>query len=303
MKRPVGVTASAIVAILGSVLALLIAVGSVAALFLPRPPSEPANLGQFVVSGAFILAAAGVVGVWVAVGVLRLRPWARIAMLVLAGFLAMAAIVPLLMTMAVPLPPDISAGTAQDFRRMMAMTFGVPLAVAAWWLIQFNTKSTKAAFDSPVAEPASRRPISITVIAWLSIAGVASIAMAILRQSPAVLFGMIFHGWAAGVVYAVFGALMLYIGMGLLDLREEARILGIGWSAFSLVNTGVIVFVPAIRQRMLALQTELGGEGSRAPVLDLAMVLNVIFVFAAIVAAATIWFLIRHRDAFGQIET
>ena len=49
MSRPVGVTASAIVAILGSIFALLLAVLSVASLFIETPqPQHP----QFVIAGA-----------------------------------------------------------------------------------------------------------------------------------------------------------------------------------------------------------------------------------------------------------
>jgi hypothetical protein len=33
------------------------------------------------------------------------------------------------------------------------------------------------------------------------------------------------------------------------------------------------------------------------------MLMNVIFAWGVITLAATIWFLIRHRAAFGQMET
>lgn len=302
MNRPAGVTVSAIVAILGSILALVFALAAVASLFVATPQAQPPSNVPFLISGVFIIVAASIVGIWTAVGLFRLRPWARTSILIFSAFLAIGSAFTLLGMMAMPLPPDISGPTTQQVRRIMAITFGLPLVVAVWWLIQFNMQSTKAAFASPPAELASRRPISITLIAWASIIGGASSVMGILTQSPAFLFGVIFNGWQAGVIYAVFGALTLYIGKGLLDLREEARILGIWWSGFTLVHTGLVTLVPSLRHRMFALNQELAARDPHARVPDFGMLPTVVLGFGMILTAVTIWFLIRHRAAFGQTE-
>ena len=159
-----------------------------------------------------MFAALAGIGIWTSVGLFRLRSWARTSILVFAGFLAACSILSLLVTMAVPIPPEFTAGTEGTFRRMMAAMFGIPLAVAVWWLIQFNTQSTKAAFASPIADAASRRPMSITVIAWALIVGTASCLVLVLTRTPVFLFGAIFNGWIAGVIYALFGALSLTSG-------------------------------------------------------------------------------------------
>ena len=237
MSRPVGVTASAIVAILGSIFAVLLAVLSVASLFIETPqPQHP----QFVI-----------------------------------------------------------AGTAHTFHRTIAVMFGIPLAIGVWWLIQFNTQSTKAAFASPIAGPASPRPLSITIIAWASIVGGASCLFPILTRTPAFLFGAVFNGWTAGVIYAFFGAVSLYIGKGLLDLRERARVLAIGWFGFSFVHLSLIALVPSLRHRMLELQRGLEQNQPNPIPFDQGMMTNVILGFAAIVAASAIWFLVRDRGAFA----
>lgn len=302
MNRPPGVTASAIVAIIGSILALLFAGFGIASLFVETPQPQPPNAGPVIIAGALMTALFAVAGIGTGIGVFRLRPWARTSILVFAGFLAAGCIFALLATMAVPIPPDIGADTSQLFRRIAAIMFGVPTAVAVWWLIQFNTQSTKAAFASSVAEPASPRPMSITVIAWMTIVGGASTLVGIFARSPAFLFGAIFQGWTAGIIYAVFGALTLYIGKGLLELQEEARILGIGWFTFSLVHTGVIALVPSLRQRMFEMQQALAPQDSRVNIADLGMMPNVMLGMGMIVLVASIWFLIRHRAAFGQME-
>src|SRR5215208_8224403 len=197
MSRPVGVTASAIVAILGSILALFFAVLSVASLFIETGQPQPPNSAQFVIAGAATFAALAGVGIWTSVGLFRLRSWARTSILVCAGFLAVGSIFSLLVTMVVPMPPEISAGTEGTFRRVAAVMFGIPFAIAAWWLIQFNTRSTKAAFASGVAEAASPRPLSITIIAWTNIFGGVSALFPILTGVPAFLFGATFNGWMA----------------------------------------------------------------------------------------------------------
>src|ERR1700674_1708100 len=153
MSKPVGVTASAIVAIMGSILALLLAVFSTASLFIETAKPQPPNSAQFVIAGAVMFAALAGIGIWTSVGLFRLRSWARTSILVFAGFLAAGSLFSLLISMAVPIPPEITATTEQSFRRVMAIIFGVPLAIGVWWLIQFNTRSTKDAFASPIEGP------------------------------------------------------------------------------------------------------------------------------------------------------
>src|SRR5450759_2443677 len=303
MSRPVGVTASAIVAILGSIFALLVAAVLVASPHIAPPQSQPPNSAQVVIAGAAMFAALAGIGIWTSVGLFRLRPWARTAILVIAGFLAAGSIFSLVISMAVPMPPEITASTEHIVRRTMAAMFGIPAAIAVWWLIQFNTPSTKAAFASPIAGPASPRPLSITVIAWASIVGGAPCLFAILTRMPAFLFGVNFNGWIAGVIYAFFGALSLYIGKGLLDLRERARVLAIGWFGFGFVHLSLVTLVPSLRQRRLELERAVVQNQPNPIPFDQGMLMNVIFAFSAILAASAIWFLIRNRAAFVRAES
>jgi hypothetical protein len=302
MSRPVGVTASAIVAILGSILALVFAVLMVATPFIATAQPQPPNTAQIAIAAAAMFAAFAAIGIWTSVGLFRLRSWARTSILVIAGFVAAFSIFALLVSLAVPLPPEITAGTERIVRRTMAVMFGIPLAIAVWWLIQFNTRSTKAAFASPVAEPASSRPMSISVIAWSSILGAAACLFPILARLPVFLFGTIFNGWIAVVIYAFFGALSLYIGKGLLDLRERARVLAIGWWAFGFVHLIVVTLVPSLRQRMLELQRTIEHNQPNPIPFDQGTLTNVFIAFSVIVGITAIWFLIRNRAAFVRTE-
>jgi hypothetical protein len=104
------------------------------------------------------------------------------------------------------------------------------------------------------------------------------------------------------MVGSFFGAISLYIGKGLLDLRERARLIAIGWFGFSLVHAGAVTLVPTLRQRLLESQRALTQNQPNPIPFDQGMMMNMIFAFAAIVAAVTIWFLIRNRSAFVRAE-
>jgi len=302
MSRPVGVTASAVVAILGSMFTLVLAAFAVASLFIQSTQPQPPNSPPFVVVGALMFVTFACFGFWTSVGLFRLRPWARTTILVFAGFLAAGSIFTLLMTMVVPMPPDLSADTQHTVRRMIAGMFAIPLLIAIWWLIQFNRQSTKAAFASSVSEPTSARPLSITIIAVMCIFGGVSCLFAILARAPAFVFGATFNGLSGGVIYAIFAAVSLFIGKGLLDLREEARILAMGWCGFWLVHGSLVTLVPPLRQRMLELQRAMLQTQNTPTPFDLGMLANVSFVFTVIMVAAAIWFLVRNRAAFVGAE-
>jgi hypothetical protein len=303
MARPVGVTASAIVAILGSIFALLFALLAVASLFVETAQPQPPNKPQMVIVGALLFAAFAGIGIWTSFGLLRLRSWARTSILIFAGFMVAMCIFSLVVTMALPIPPEMARGE-QTFRGTMAVAFGIPLVIGIWWLFQFNRQSTKAAFASaPMGEAVSRRPLSITVIAFASIFGGVTCLMAILARAPAFLFGVNFTGWGAGVIFAVFAALSLFIGKGLLELREEARILAIGWFGFSLAHTSLVTLLPPLRQRLLESQRSLAQNQPTPIPFDPGLLLNFSFAIAAILAAIAIWLLIRDRAAFGRAES
>jgi hypothetical protein len=207
--------------------------------------------------------------------------------------------------MPLPAAPGADAAAARMTRPVMIAMFALPFAIGVWWLFQFNTKGTIAAFASGTTAETASRPLSISIIAWVSVIGGIACVFPILTRVPAFMFGIEFTGWGAGVVYAFFGALSIYIGRALLDLRERGRRFAIGWFIFSLVHMAVVTFVPALRRRMLAMQRSLDEtQGQPAP-FDTEIFANVTFVVFALLALAAIWFLVRNRGAFrsGDGET
>jgi len=265
----------------------------------PKPPYGT----QIAIAAAAITAALAALGIWTAIGVFRLRSWARTSILIFAGFLGAWSALTLLATMVVRMPPDITAGTRQTFRSSMALMFGIPLAIAVWWLIQFNAKSTKAAFASPVPGPASPRPLSISIMGWAGIVGAVGCFLWVPIRLPAFLFGVAFTGWTAGMIYGIFGALSLYIGKGLLDLREGARLLGIGWFVFGFVHMGVVTLVPSVRQRMFEVQRTFELNQQNPMPLDQGVLMYMTVGVSTVLAAAAIYFLIRNRAAFARANS
>jgi hypothetical protein len=303
MRRPIGVTASAIVAFLGSTLALIIAPLIIADPFLQPPAGSqavPPPAAALVLSG-LMFAILGGIGIWTAVDLFRLRSWARTSILIFAGFVAISSLFTMLMFMVVPMPANISAETLRNFRTTMVIGMAVPLVIAVWWLFQFNTASTKAAFATTDTLASPSRPISITIIAMMMFIAGLWCFVPVFAQAPGFLFGVALTGWTATVIYVVLAVVSIYTAKGLLDLREPTRLMAIGWYAFWFVHTAVVSLVPALRHRMLTLPQAVA-PNPQTPMPDVGVLLNLSLVSVTITSALSIWFLVRNRAAFVRTD-
>lgn len=202
MKRTAGITAAAVIALLGSACVAFLGIieffgilfasrfGS-AAETLPNQGAIPMVVGA-AVGSLFNLGFAGW-GLATGIGLLRLKPWSRISALVYAGLLAFSTAIAALIFLFLPLPA--AANTGQNFkfifRAIMEAFCVVPFSVAVWWLVFFSRKSVAAQFSarpdsttSPVAQavispptfvpepPRLQRPIILTIVAWFYLASV-----------------------------------------------------------------------------------------------------------------------------------
>jgi hypothetical protein len=100
---------------------------------------------------------------------------------------------------------------------------------------------------------ATRRPVSITVLAWLLLVGCLFIPLSLVLHAPAILFTKLLTGWPSVLFFAVFAALQLGIGIGLLRLRPAARIAAIGYFSFGFLNSAVFYLAPGGHARALSL--------------------------------------------------
>jgi hypothetical protein len=167
----------------------------------------------------FLVICAG--GLAAAINVFRRRNWARILMLVWAGFMTAMSVFGLI---GILLIGEVLSRTTPDqgafltfFRIFAFILYGIPLAVGIWWLILFTRPRVAAAFQNSaaaplpisldpsgfpapqfeLATPAPKKhsvPLPIAVIAALDLSGAVSMMLIVFVplpfQMPFFLFGM-----------------------------------------------------------------------------------------------------------------
>lgn len=283
MRRSAGVTISAVIVFVGCGLVLLQALGTAfGAAMLTQMRQEPSFLAPILIIEIIFLAGLAGWGIATGVGLIRLRNWARISMLVFSVLLVFMTLLPAILFLFLPLPAPPDAKDPEMAARIMTMMrvaiVGLELAFAAlggWWLYFFTKKSTRAQFagGSYAAAPAAPsaiqfdlpppmrrlgRPVSITVIAVLLIipacfAPLSLIEMRVLfpgQQIPFMFFGVFLTGSIGAALMVALLMTQLIAGIGLLRLRPWARLLAIWVEAFSLLNMIVSFAQPGARARL-----------------------------------------------------
>jgi hypothetical protein len=305
MSRPAGVTASAVVSIIGSAFTLLAAAGMMVGAFVtpaqaPAQPQVP-HMAALASAMAAILVGLAALGMWTAVGLFKLRSWARLSILVFAGFMTVGSLFTGVTMALAPMPPGIDPSTMRMIRPMMVATYAAPLAIGIWWLVQFNTRTTKDAFAGIVAPgDGPVRPLSISIIGWWSVVGAVCCVIPAVMRLPAFVAGSIVTGWGATILYAALAVVNVYIGRGLLALRERARILAIAFYGLGLVNVAVLVFVPGSYERLLEYERTLMPATAQQPPIDLNGVwFRAIQVMSLLLVLVVIGFLVRKKQAFA----
>src|ERR1700722_1934497 len=220
MNRSAGVTISAIAVMLGSGLALLMGMMMLIASSggIPVPENQAQFMKYFMILMAVVFFSAGAWGISTGMGLLRVREWSRISMLVFSALMLFICIPGLLMFLTMPFPPPGTAPSPQLTKNVLMGTkifltlFYAFLAVlGGWWLYFFNKRSTKEQFlkvpggssDRILAEAMiaqGARPLSITLIAWYLLIS-AFIGVLGLSVNPPVFFlGFFFKGTFASLI-------------------------------------------------------------------------------------------------------
>ena len=300
-RRWIGIRASGVLAVLGSVATLLLAGMMAWSMFhatLPRDGAmPPVALRVFGVAMGVLFAGIGVWGIWTAVGIFRRRGWARISMLVLAGLLVFMGASAVLGILVMPFPstPGVSSRVMENARWGVAAFYGALALIGVWWLILFNRGATRQYFTERDPARESARPLSIAIIGWYLLVGAAGTALAAVVRMPAMLLGLIVTGWSALAIYTVLTAAVIYLGAGLLGLRERARRWSIVYFCAVAANSLVTVARPGFMQQMQRAMPAFFPAGMPQ--------LEGMWVFGLMGAAASaipVWFLVRRRSAFPQ---
>lgn len=185
-RRPSGVVGAAVALALAS-LGLLFAAAlcGLAAVFMGKAPqvasqmaaaqassghggAVPPSLAMLVAVYVLMAMASLALAVWGGVtvaGLLRLKPWARVSIMIQGGLLAAAggfwatgSLMAPMMMRSMQLPPNVSAAQLRMIFVLFALAGAAVALVGVWWIVYFALKSTGAAFRPLAAGPA---PIAV----------------------------------------------------------------------------------------------------------------------------------------------
>jgi uncharacterized membrane protein (DUF2068 family) len=315
MKRSAGIVVTAVIVLLGSAFILLCGAMMVLVFWIAPPPAQEMPLHfikYFMLLIAAMMFGMGSWGVATGVGLIKLKEWARISLLVFSGLLLVFSLPSMLMFSFIPMQPVPNASVPENFytlfRAGMVVFYGLQAALGGWWLYYFTRRAVKAQFGAGATLPAGavaarKRPISITVIAWFLIVTACFLPMVFFIRVPTIFMGFMVTGRAATFLAVAYGVLNIVMGVGLLKLKEWSRILAICYFVFAICNALASVLLPGSRARyeqvMESMRTSMGLPSGNGMVFPVWMGL----VFSLPVICVVLWFLIKEKKAFrGSTE-
>ncbi len=260
-KRSASVTVAAVAAILGGLFFLLcfsVAFLGMLLVKLPGTFSEvPPFFRNFMLAGQGFMMCLSLFGIATGIGLLYLRKWARISILIWGGMsiffsLFGILIVYLALSSSSPNAPALQVEGIQAGHLILLLIYGMPLLIGIWWLILFNRKSVKAQFaGAPVSADAGLPqkpscPWPIAVLAWLYITAILNLLVLpfLPFRVPVFVFGRVLPGSVGMAVLILSCLACLVAGVGLLKLKPWSYSLTIGLQLFWLASMVVSVLSP-----------------------------------------------------------
>lgn len=230
----------------------------------PFPAMRPILDGVWIV---LLLCALFVV--FTGIQVMRLRNWARVSMLVIAGCLLFFGLVGIVVTfvtafVSIPMEPTVPQGL---LLAVLAVTYGIPTVISIWWLILFTRRSVIAQFQAQATleppRPSSSLsvfnnpacPLAVRIVGWYLGSFVVFIPFIpfIPNSVPAIFFGHIFFGPAATAIYAVDFALISIPGIGLLLLKRWSYPLTVASQLLASANAVYSTLSPSYESSLRAM--------------------------------------------------
>lgn len=316
MKRSGDITAAAIVLFFGSGLLVLFMLLGIFEAALTQVPPE-ARYGQFF-GLAFYLFFAGS-GIATGVGILQLRPWARISMVALSAtaicYCALGAVfmalVPSLLREAAP---DASPAVGTIILFVGFLFLLVPLGIAIWWLVLFTRQrvalqfvSARAVLPEAVSIPAREEqvPVSIRVIAIAILAftpfSLLTLPLLLLNHTSInLIWGVLVLGFPTWVYLSARVLVDVVLSIAVLKGKRVALDALIAWFFFFMVNDLLYLISPA-RNRflaMIALSRTPSGVSIETMKAFMGAFLMILMCFSLLLCVTVLYFLFTRRAAF-----
>ncbi|GAC1632635.1 MAG: hypothetical protein NVS9B14_06130 [Candidatus Acidiferrum sp.] len=258
------VTAAGVVAILFAALTIVFSLlMQIVLVALPnlanRPDQTPMPPGTRAIGGVFwfFVLLVGIGELFVAVNILRRKNWARISILIWAGIMAFfsavscVAVFFVLNVMPQHMPNVQDPAPFLAFMKFFLLVFyGIPFAIAVWWLILFTRPRVAAAFTmsqsqvanqvsldasgfptaTPPAIPVTPKkpscPVPLLIVAGLLIASAVSTPLVFLLPStpavPMYFFGFTTSAAAGRIVVGSLAIVYGLLAIGLIRLKPLA---------------------------------------------------------------------------------
>jgi len=312
---------AAVVAILAALFTLLVTslgfVGILLGTTLGVSPELPPLVKNMTLAVMAFMACLSVFGIAVGIGLILLRNWARISVLIWGGLCVFFGIFGVAIAFVIPLAPplnapNITADSMQAVRFIILGIYGLPLVVGIWWLILFNRKTVKAQFAAtaspldPAVPQKPRCPVPVAILAWLNITAAPHIfILPFLPFSiPVFLFGHVFRGTIGNTFYVLICSLLLVTGIGLLKLKPWSYPLAIGFQLFGIASTIVTVVDPNYPSRIAALLAEMNNAMHLPPNLyynpDSLQSMHWFMYIGLLVPVAVLGILFYYRERFME---
>ena len=282
MKRSTGVTVAAIVLLLGSALELLLTAFTTILMFWLSGKTywEPIPT-QFLIldlAGVAFIACVDIFGIITAIGLLRLKNWARVATIVFGVIIAAQSLLIAIVFLLIPLPtvPNSPAHIDAIMRATMVAGSLFFFAIGLWWLILFTRRRVREQFQPasvpippessasaapspavpipavPVSVPKpGRLPVVVLVVAIFLLAGTPAIFIVPFMHFPAFFLGKVFYGRTGALVYVPYFLIQLILGIGLLRLKRWSLPATIAFYIFGIFN-GATMFFGSGREAYIA---------------------------------------------------
>ncbi len=276
-KRSASVTAAAVVAILGSLILLLCCSAAFLVFLLDKLPGTapelPPSVRYMMLGTQGLMVCLSLFGVATGIGLLHLRKWARISILIWGGlsvFFGVIGVPIAYVTMFSPNPsaPALPTESLQAVRWILLLIYGLPLLIGVWWLILFNRKSVKAQFAGATgsADPGLPQkptcPLPIAVLAWLYITSILNLLFLPFFpvHAPVFLFAILLPDRLGLAVLILSFLAFTVAGIGLLKLKRWSHTLTVGLQVFWLTSTVVSMFRKDYKSVMLSFMERYGAS-------------------------------------------